>query len=37
MTKEIKLLNLVGTSKQVFDECIKNGSVTLRRARLISQ
>jgi hypothetical protein len=35
MAKEIKLTKLVGTSKQDFDACIKNGSVTLRRARLI--
>lgn len=35
MAKEIKLTKLIGTSKQDFDACIKNGSVTLRRARLI--
>jgi hypothetical protein len=32
MAKEIKLTKLVGTSKQDFDACISNGSVTLRRA-----
>lgn len=35
MAKEIKLSKLVGTSKKDFDACISNGSVTLRRARLI--
>lgn len=35
MAKEIKLTKLIGTSKEDFDTCIKNGSVTLRRARLI--
>ena len=35
MAKEIKLTKLVGTSKQDFDACINNGSITLRRARLI--
>ena len=35
MAKEIKLKKLVGTSKQDFDACISNGSITLRRARLI--
>jgi hypothetical protein len=35
MAKEIKLTKLVGTSKQDFDACISNGSITLRRARLI--
>jgi len=35
MAKEIKLTKLIGTSKQDFDACINNGSITLRRARLI--
>jgi hypothetical protein len=35
MAKETKLTKLVGTSKQEFDDCISNGSLTLRRARLI--
>ena len=35
MAKEIKLTKLVGMSKQDFDACINNGSITLRRARLI--
>jgi len=35
MAKEFKLSKLIGTSKEDFDAYIKNGSVTLRRARLI--
>lgn len=35
MAKEVKLTKLVGSTKQDFDACISNGSVTLRRARLI--
>lgn len=35
MAKEIKLAKLIGASKKDFDACISNGSVTLRRARLI--
>lgn len=35
MAKHFKLTNLIGTSKQDFDACIRNGSVLLRRARLI--
>ena len=35
MAKEIKLTKFIGTTKQDFDSCISNGSVSLRRARLI--
>ena len=35
MTNEFNLKKIIGTTKHDFDACIKNGSITLRRARLI--